>query len=401
MKRNLILLLVLGAALGGGGYLLAAEGKDAVSLAAKHKGSLLTAEQVNVSFQGVGGKIIDLAAKEEMKVSKGDVLMTLDPTDIDLQLQKAQADIEVTAIKVKQSEDALNVAQDKLGNALKQAQIGVEQARTSQEQVLEGARSEDIERQKLAVAAATEAHTHALKLYNQLLNIEDTYDKNPYAYKDHRDALENARSQLSTLENARDQQQQALNKMLNGASQQDKQQASLLTDKANAILEQNMLTGQDIANQRIGLDTLIKQQEQQNILVQSLQVQKERMVLKAPVDGKVARIIPKAGENVGSGTPLIVLETGKLYFDMYVDERQVTKLQPEGTVPVRFAALPDQLTGRIQFVTAAPQFAGLRMSREKGTADLTMFQARIEVDRIDKLLPGMTAEVHIDEIAAR
>lgn len=361
----------------------------------------MTAEQVNVSFQGVGGKIIDLAAKEEMKVSKGDVLMTLDPTDIDLQLQKAQADIEVTAIKVKQSEDALNVAQDKLGNALKQAQIGVEQARTSQEQVLEGARSEDIERQKLAVAAATEAHTHALKLYNQLLNIEDTYDKNPYAYKDHRDALENARSQLSTLENARDQQQQALNKMLNGASQQDKQQASLLTDKANAILEQNMLTGQDIANQRIGLDTLIKQQEQQNILVQSLQVQKERMVLKAPVDGKVARIIPKAGENVGSGTPLIVLETGKLYFDMYVDERQVTKLQPEGTVPVRFAALPDQLTGRIQFVTAAPQFAGLRMSREKGTADLTMFQARIEVDRIDKLLPGMTAEVHIDEIAAR
>ncbi|MEK3721057.1 HlyD family secretion protein [Paenibacillus sp. FSL H8-0034] len=401
MKRNLILLLVLGAALGGGGYLLAAEGKDAVSLAANHKGSLLTAEQVNVSFQGVGGKIIDLAAKEEMKVSKGDVLMTLDPTDIDLQLQKAQADIEVTAIKVKQSEDALNVAQDKLGNALKQAQIGVEQARTSQEQVLEGARSEDIERQKLAVAAATEAHTHALKLYNQLLNIEDTYDNNPYAYKDHRDALENARSQLSTLENARDQQQQALNKMLNGASQQDKQQAALLTDKANAILEQNMLTGQDITNQRIGLDALIKQQEQQNILLQSLQVQKERMVLKAPVDGKVARIIPKAGENVGSGTPLIVLETGKLYFDMYVDERQVTKLQPEGTVPVRFAALPDQLTGRIQFVTAAPQFAGLRMSREKGTADLTMFQARIEVDRIDKLLPGMTAEVHIDEIAAR
>lgn len=401
MKRNLILLLVLGTALGGGGYLLAAEGKDAVSLAANHKGSLLTAEQVNVSFQGVGGKIIDLAAKEEMKVSKGDVLMTLDPTDIDLQLQKAQTDIEVTAIKVKQSEDSLNVAQDKLGNALKQAQIGVEQARTSQEQVLEGARSEDIERQKLAVAAATEAHTHALKLYNQLLNIEDTYDNNPYAYKDHRDALENARSQLSTLENARDQQQQALNKMLNGASQQDKQQASLLTDKANAILEQNMLTGQDITNQRIGLDALIKQQEQQNILLQSLQVQKERMVLKAPVDGKVARIIPKAGENVGSGTPLIVLETGKLYFDMYVDERQVTKLQPEGTVPVRFAALPDQLTGRIQFVIAAPQFAGLRMSREKGTADLTMFQARIEVDRIDKLLPGMTAEVHIDEIAAR
>jgi multidrug resistance efflux pump len=247
MKRNVIILLVLAVALAGGGYMMAAEGKDAITLAANNKGSMLTAEQVNVSFQGVGGKIVDLAAKEELNVVKGDVLMKLDTTDIDLQLLKAQADIEVTAIKVKQSEDALQVAQGKLDNALKQAQIGVNQAKTSQEQVIEGARAEDIDRQKLAVAAATEAHTHALRLYNQLLNTEDTYDKNPYAYKDHRDALENARSQLATLENARDQQQTALNKMLNGASQQEKQQASLLTDKAQAILEQNKLTQQDIA----------------------------------------------------------------------------------------------------------------------------------------------------------
>jgi multidrug resistance efflux pump len=400
MKRNVIILLVLAVALAGGGYMMAAEGKDAITLAANNKGSMLTAEQVNVSFQGVGGKIVDLAAKEELNVVKGDVLMKLDTTDIDLQLLKAQADIEVTAIKVKQSEDALQVAQGKLDNALKQAQIGVNQAKTSQEQVIEGARAEDIDRQKLAVAAATEAHTHALRLYNQLLNTEDTYDKNPYAYKDHRDALENARSQLATLENARDQQQTA-NKMLNGASQQEKQQASLLTDKAQAILEQNKLTQQDIANQRIGLDALSKQQEQQTILLQSLQVQKERMTLKAPVNGKVAKIMPKVGENVGSGTPMIILETGKLFFDMYVDERQVTKLQPEGTVPVHFAAIADQVNGRIQFVTVAPQFAGLRMSREKGTADLAMFQARIEVDRIGNLLPGMTAEVHINEIAAR
>jgi HlyD family secretion protein len=149
------------------------------------------------------------------------------------------------------------------------------------------------------------------------------------------------------------------------------------------------------------LDALSKQQEQQTILLQSLQVQKERMTLKAPVNGKVAKIMPKVGENVGSGTPMIILETGKLFFDMYVDERQVTKLQPEGTVPVHFAAIADQVNGRIQFVTVAPQFAGLRMSREKGTADLAMFQARIEVDRIGNLLPGMTAEVHINEIAAR
>ncbi|WP_079912973.1 HlyD family secretion protein [Paenibacillus sp. 32352] len=403
MKRNtaVIAVVALAIALGSGGYMLAAEGKDAVTLAAGKKASIVTAEQVNVSFQGVGGKIIDLPVQEEQRVTKGTVLLALDPTDIDLQLQKAQADIEVTTLKLKQTEDGLQVAQEKLNNALKQAQIGVAQAQTSQEQVHEGARSEDIERQKLAVAAADESYNHALKLYNQLLNMEETYDNNPYSYKDHRDALENARSQLATLQNARDQQNAALNKMLNGATEQERQQAALVTDKAQAILEQNQLGQEDINNQRIGLDALAKQLEQQKILLQSLQIQKERMTLKSPVDGKVVKIVPKVGENVGSGTPVIIVETEKLYFDMYVDEQQVSKLKPDMTVPVHFAALPDQVQGRVHYITAAPQFASLRMSREKGTADLNTFQVRIYVDRTDKLLPGMTAEVRVDEIPAR
>lgn len=402
MKRNAAVLAVLAIALGGGGFMLSAEGKDAVTLAANQKASIVTAEQVNVSFQGVGGKVIGVPVKEEQPVKKGDVLLTLDPTDIDLQLQKAQADIEVTTLKLKQSQDGLQVAQEKLNNALKQAQIGVAQAKTSQQQVEEGARSEDIERQRLAVAAASDSYNHALKLYNQLLNMEETYDKNPYSYKDHRDAMENAKNQLTTLENARNQQQAVLDKMMTGATKEERQQAVLLADKAQAVLEQNQLGQEDIANQRIGLDALAKQLEQQNILLQSLQVQKDRMTLRAPSDGKVVKIVPKAGENVGSGAPVVIIETEKLYFDLYVSEQQVGKLKPDMTIPVHFAALPDQaVDGRVHFVTAAPQFASLRMSREKGTADLNTFQARIYIDRTDKLLPGMTAEVHVDEIPAR
>ncbi|MCZ8514683.1 HlyD family efflux transporter periplasmic adaptor subunit [Paenibacillus filicis] len=401
MKKQLIAVLVLAAAVGSGGWMLAADGKDAVTLAAGNKGSILTAEQVNVSFQGVAGKVIDLPVREEQPVKKGDVLMTLDPTDLDLQLKKAQADIEVTSLKIKQAEDAVQVAQSKLDNAVKQAELGLSQAETQAAQVAEGARQEDIQRQKLAVAGAEEAYTHALKLYNQLLNTEETYDKNPYSYKDHRDAVENARSQVAALQNARDQQQAALDKMLSGATDKERKQAALQTDRAAAAVEQQQLAQGDIDNQKIGIDALNKQLEQQNILLQSLQIQKDRLTLRAPADGKVAKVIPKAGENVGSGAPVIVLETGKLYYDLYVDERQVSKFKVNGTVPTHFAALPDQVEGRIQFVTAAPQFAALRMSREKGTADLNTFQIRVYVDKTDKLLPGMTAEVHVDEVAAK
>ncbi|KPV60560.1 hypothetical protein QJ48_04720 [Paenibacillus sp. A3] len=401
MKKQVAAIVVLALALSGGGWMLAAQGKDAVTLASSNKGSILTAEQVNVSFQGVGGKIIDLPIKEEQTVRKGDVLMTLDPTDIDLQLRKAQADVEVTTLKIKQAEDGIQVAQSKLGNAVKQAQLGLSQAETQEAQVADGARSEDIERQKLAVAASEEAYTHALKLYNQLLNTEETYDNNPYSYKDHRDAVENARSQVATLENARNQQKAVLDKMLAGATDKERKLAALQADRAKAVVEQQQLAEGDIANQRIGIEALNKQLEQLNILMESLKVQKDRFTLRAPADGKVVKIMPKTGENVGSGMPVVVLETGKLYYDLYVDERQVGKFQAGSVVPTHFAALPDKVEGKVQFVTAAPQFAALRMSREKGTADLNSFQVRVYVERTDKLLPGMTAEVHVDEIPAR
>ncbi|MCP3773907.1 HlyD family efflux transporter periplasmic adaptor subunit [Paenibacillus sp. MZ04-78.2] len=401
MKKQVAAIVVLALALSGGGWMLAAQGKDAVTLASSNKGSILTAEQVNVSFQGVAGKIIELSIKEEQTVRKGDVLMSLDPTDIDLQLRKAQADVEVTTLKIKQAEDGIQVAKSKLDNAVRLAQVGLSQAETQVAQVADGARSEDIERQRLAVAASEESYTHALKLYNQLLNTEEAYDNNPYSYKDHRDAVEKARSQVATLENARNQQQTVLDKMLTGATDKERKLAALQADRAKAVVEQQQLAEGDISNQQIGIEALNKQLEQLNILMESLKVQKDRFTLRAPADGKVVRIIPKAGENVGSGMPVVVLETGKLYYDLYVDERQVGKFQAGSAVPTHFAALPDKVEGKVQFVTAAPQFAALRMSREKGTADLNSFQVRVYVERTDKLLPGMTAEVRVDEIPAR
>lgn len=59
---------------------------------------------------------------------------------------------------------------------------------------------------------------------------------------------------------------------------------------------------------------------------------------------------------------------------------------------------PTEVTGVITSIAAAPQFASLRMSREKGQADLSMFLVRVTMDGNADLLPGMTAEVKLDEV---
>ena len=42
-----------------------------------------------------------------------------------------------------------------------------------------------------------------------------------------------------------------------------------------------------------------------------------------------------------------------------------------------------------------PDFASLRMVRERGQADLTLFRVRIDVPPAEGLLPGMTLEVRL------
>ncbi|MCI1247656.1 MAG: hypothetical protein LKG17_01895 [Megasphaera sp.] len=57
----------------------------------------------------------------------------------------------------------------------------------------------------------------------------------------------------------------------------------------------------------------------------------------------------------------------------------------------------NNVNGSIRFITQAPGFADLKMTREKGQADLTAFQIRIYTDPGQDIIPGMTIEVNENE----
>jgi HlyD family secretion protein len=89
MKMGIILLVLLVVA----GVCLLFTGHDAVVQAMKIKSGILTAEQVKVSFNSVSGKLQKEAVQESQEVKKGDVLLVLDSTDVDLNIEKLQAQI--------------------------------------------------------------------------------------------------------------------------------------------------------------------------------------------------------------------------------------------------------------------------------------------------------------------
>jgi HlyD family secretion protein len=121
----------------------------------------------------------------------------------------------------------------------------------------------------------------------------------------------------------------------------------------------------------------------------------------APEDGSVNKIVVKPGDQIQQGMPMAVLQKNNFYTDLYIQESEIQKLEVNQSIRVHFPYLEHEaeVTGVITSIAAAPQFASLRMSREKGQADLSMFLVRVAMDANAELLPGMTAEVKLDEIA--
>lgn len=67
---SLIIPLISIACLIGGGFLLQTNGQDQVNASRSVKGTTLNADSIHVSFEQVGGKILNIPVTEETKVKK-------------------------------------------------------------------------------------------------------------------------------------------------------------------------------------------------------------------------------------------------------------------------------------------------------------------------------------------
>lgn len=358
-----------------GGLTLIFTSHDAVAIAIEKKEGILTAEEVKLAFENIGGRLIIKQVQESQEVKKGDALMVLDSTDVDLAIQRLETQIKQTDAKIGQMNGSIA--------------IGYAKTATAEEQTYR-----QIEQQKSALDAAKATYDNQLLTYNRKKALADSGAVSP-------SELDSAQAALDVASANVNQQQSMLNKMLAGSNAGGKRQVLENGNASNIYLPEIDQQRQTVANNQYGVQELL--QQKQNFLVQlkELQVKKERLTLKAPEDGKVLKIIAQVGEMIAPNAPVILLETRRQYFDIYVDEAAAAKLCVGDQITGRTVANTKTITGAIRLITAAPGFADLKMSREKGQADLAAFQIRIYVEPSEGLLPGMTIEVKQDAFSKR
>ena len=371
LRMGIIFLLLLFI---GGGVLLFT-GHDAVTMAVEKKDGMLTAEQVKMAFENIGGRLVKEMIQESQEVKKGDILMVLDSTDIDLAIERMQTQINQMDAQINQMNGTI--------------QIGFAKTSTSELQTYRM-----IEQQKMAIDAAKATYDNQQLTYNRIKVLENSGAVS-------QSELDRARMEMDVATANVGQQQRLLEKLLAGTSAAGRDQVLANGDASNIDLPEIDQQRQDLENSKFGVEILIRQKESLLVGLKELQVKKERLTLRALENGKILKIIAKTGEIVAPNAPVILLESKRFYYDIYLDEKQASGLKTGDEIAGNVVANKKGVNGTIRLIMAAPGFADLKMSREKGQADLAAFQVRIYVDTEEYLLPGMTIEVKKDAFTKR
>ena len=342
-----------------GGAVLMYRGNDAVALGASEKEGILTAEQVKMAFHSVSGRLVKVHVMEGDVVKKGDVVMELDAKDTDLAIQKTKAQIAQLDAQIASTAGTQAVNYQKADNDETQS-------------------FRQIDQQRAAVASAQATLRNAQLDYDRKAALVE-------AGAIAQSQLDDATMTLNVASAGVEQQQQLLDKLLAGA-----QDTGATDGLALPTIAQERASAANMSNDVAALQS---QRQALTVQLEELQTQKERLTLRAPEDGKVLKVLSKEGEMVQAGTPVVLLESNRSYYDVYLSEEQASGLAEGDEITGVTVAGKKEVKGTIQLLTQAPGFADLKQSREKGQADLSAFQVRIYIEPTDGVVPGMTIGV--------
>ena len=340
---------------------------DAVTVAKSIKSGVLTADEINVAFQNVGGKVIKRFVEESQMVKKGDPLMQLEDVDTKLAIDRLQALVDSQRAAVNQEQAAIEITENETN-------------------LSELSTWRKIEEVKASLEAAKSARNLASTEFDRQTQLRKTGGNSQSQLDNARNAFVVAKMQVIQIESQ-------LSTLMIGATPEQVSQFEKTQNATGMSLQSITIARQKLENRQNQLAQLKAQLAQGEADLKQLQINYQRLTLKAPEDGKVLKLMFEDGELAPTGAPAVLLETDRKYIDIYVNEKMVNDYQPGTTVTANVIALDKEVKGKVRFATAAPSFADLRMTRERGQADLTSYQVRIYIESIPKLLTGMTLEV--------
>jgi RND family efflux transporter MFP subunit len=339
-------------------------------------GNITAKQQTTLSWE-TSGIVGSVNVSTNDSVSKGDSLMTLDPSTAPSDVIAAQETL-VSAKSALENAQQSNTSKASAEVALAKAQTAYNSALSNywnRSATVGSAESIAVYKQKIIIQdnKIVELKT---KL-DQLAELPDTDSRKAQAKQDYNQAIIDRATLKRTLDG------------LQGTPDAlDVQTLSSALDLAKANLEDAQRT-YDAVKDGPSSDDIASAQAK----VDAAQSTVNMLSITAPFDGEVVAIQTQVGDQVAEGTSAIILvNRSVLYIDVLIDETDISKLKIGDTAKITYSALPDLTsTGKVTFINPVG-------ASNSGVVDYTV---RVTLDNADpSILLGATATVDIETGAA-
>jgi len=378
-------------------------------------GNAAAEQQVTLSL-GSSGRIEEVLVEEGQQVKTGDVLARLDTSSLEWQAARAQASLDTTQARLRQTQrpasaeemasaqaavDSAKASYEKTqagptSEELASAQAAVDSAKASYEKVKAGPTRAELASAQAALDSALASLEQAQAAYDQVkdrpdvamlpqaLNLQTATNEYERAKANYESVanhptpseLAAAKAQVSQAEAslAQLQARPTASELAAAKAQVSQAEASLAQMQARPTAEEIAVAQAQVDEAAIALD--------------QAQSQLEDAVLTAPFDGTILTVQARAGEWATPGTPALSLAAGgPLVLKVNVDEVDVPQVNTGQPAHLRFSALKDnQISGTVTYVALA--------SSNVGGAVAYGVEIRFDPGQLPVRL-GMTAEVEI------
>ena len=412
-------------------FLSGCENLNGQSTSLKASGTI-SAVQVDVAPQ-IGGTVVSVSTEEGAQVKKGDELFRID--DSLLKAQRDQADASVTLAEsalataktqydlavdsARQQErqtriNSWNTEQssqfklpvwyfdktEKLASAkveMDAAKADLDEEKASLEKILNDKASAGFLNAEKRLVNAEASFLIADQVLTQATNAKDKEELQDFA----QDQYDTAKTELDSAQSNYDRllTTQAAKDVLEGRARvrvtQERYDRAL--DYYNSLLSGDQSLQVKVAESNVSQAEAGLKQAQAALSV--IDVQLEKTVVKAPVDGIILARNIEVGETIAPNA--VVLTVGQLEnvnLTVYIPETEYGKVKLNDKVSIQVDSFPDEtFTGTVVYISDQAEFTPRNVQTMEGRRT-TVYAVKIDVPNPDlKLKPGMPADVTFEE----
>jgi HlyD family secretion protein len=397
MQKTIRIIVILAiVALAGGGAWWWTQQQAQATTALQGSGTI-EAREVNVGPE-VAGRVTQVTAKEGQAVKAGDVLFRLDDALLASQRAQAQAAVKTASTQRDQLLAGARAEQIEAAQAtISTTQALLDGAQANLSRLLSGATSDQIAAARSQLEAARARAKQAQDAYTSVMNGRTNAPAFGVMGKGLGAPEEQMRAQLAAANSQVSAAQARLNKLLAGATLDEVHAAEAQVASAQAQLDtaqaqHDLLVAGPSREQIAVADTAVAQAE---AALRVLDVQAEKLVVLAPQDGVILIRNVQVGEVLGPGATVFVIgKLDTLQITVYLPENTYGRIKLGQTARVTVDSYPGvTFAATVVHIADQAEFTPRNVQTVEGRST-TMYAIKLDVPNPDgKLKSGMPADV--------